>query len=124
MCSQFLNVAEDESLSTHLRNLTAKYPLSTFEREMVDFLECASKQLGKPSLARVSPSTICLELCTDSRTQYEAAATPAGQVPSPDPDPYALTRYFARTEFVDEPIPSAPHRASEDGNATKRRKLE
>lgn len=35
--------------------MSAKYPLSTFENDMVDFLESATRQLGKPALARVSP---------------------------------------------------------------------
>ena len=38
----------------HLAQLSAKYPLSDFEDDMVDFLESAVRSLGTPALAKVS----------------------------------------------------------------------
>lgn len=59
---QFLNVQEGTTLTDHLVGLNAKYPLSSFEREMVDFLESTSRLLGQPALARVRSLSLSLSL--------------------------------------------------------------
>jgi hypothetical protein len=56
---QFLNVPSDQTLQSHLKSLNAKYPLSGFETDVVDFLGSTSRFLGKPSLARVSFPSLC-----------------------------------------------------------------
>ncbi|KAL8293545.1 hypothetical protein RQP46_000246 [Phenoliferia psychrophenolica] len=111
---EFLNVPDDGSLEFHLIRLNAKYPRSSFESDMVEFIEATNRLLGQPSLAK-----------------YEAATPPAGQLPPGEPDPFALTRYFSRTEQLDvEPssIRVAPHRAWEDSvvgsGSGKRRRID
>ncbi|KAM0756228.1 hypothetical protein T439DRAFT_320926 [Meredithblackwellia eburnea MCA 4105] len=100
---EFLNVPEDGSLEFHLIRLNAKYPLSSFENDMVEFIEATTKLFGKPRLAK-----------------YESVPVPAGQLPSGDADPFALTRYFSRTEQSDP-----PHRASDSvGIKGKRRRVD
>ncbi|KAK4704741.1 hypothetical protein P7C70_g1456, partial [Phenoliferia sp. Uapishka_3] len=102
---EFLNVPDDGSLEFHLIRLNAKYPLSSFESEMVEFIESANKLLGTPALAK-----------------YEAVVTPAGQLPAGEPDPLALTRYFSRTEQLDVEQRMPPHRAWEDATSTSKRR--
>jgi len=82
---EFLNVCDlpgfrFDALARHLGGLNAKYPLSAFEADVVEFLEATQRQLGKPALAR-----------------YEAGAGRA-QAQAGEPDPYALVRYFAMQE--------------------------
>lgn len=87
--TQFLNVPEETTLYTHLVRLNAKYPLSSFESQFVDFLESTSRLLGKPALAKVrsllpfvlfhadpSPSTV-----RDRRCSLRPA--PSGRTRSP-----------------------------------------
>ncbi|KAM0750295.1 hypothetical protein T439DRAFT_249586 [Meredithblackwellia eburnea MCA 4105] len=100
---EFLNVPEDGSLEFHLIRLNAKYPLSSFENDVVEFIEATSKLLGKPRLAK-----------------YEETPAAAGQLPSGNADPFALTRYFSRTEQVD-----SPQRSWDDASIKgKRRRLD
>ncbi|GAA5899690.1 uncharacterized protein JCM6883_005958 [Sporobolomyces salmoneus] len=81
---EFLNVPRDKNLIQHLRQLSAKYPLSDFEDEMVDFLESSVRALGKPALAKLDPRN------SAATTNSARPATPI----SSDPDPFALAQYF------------------------------
>lgn len=65
---EFLNIPEDLSLHEHLVALNKKYPLSTFEADIAEFLEAANRLLGMPTLAKVrfvssSPSGATVLTC-------------------------------------------------------------
>ncbi|KAI5476190.1 hypothetical protein MNV49_000351 [Pseudohyphozyma bogoriensis] len=79
---EFLNVEKGTDLAGHLMRLNAMYPLSTFEQDMVEFIESTSKLLGRPALAKL-----------------EAPSTPSGQIAAGEADPFALARYFCRPEI-------------------------
>lgn len=99
---EFLNVQEGTTLTDHLVGLNAKYPLSSFEREMVDFLESTSRLLGQPALARMEASAIA-----------KASTTTTAPINTGEPDHYAMVRYFATTDSPDVEF-RGPHRPWED----------
>ncbi|GAA5866736.1 hypothetical protein JCM1840_004244, partial [Sporobolomyces johnsonii] len=130
----FLNVPQNETLHQHLDSLNAKYPLSRFEDDMVDFLEAATRMLGKPALAKYDPRQ------TPSSSSPSTNPSVPATTLSVDPDPFALLRYFSQTPNTRSATPapaepvSHPHRAWEDntessaglvgGPAGKRRRVD
>ncbi|GAA6060461.1 hypothetical protein JCM10212_000889 [Sporobolomyces blumeae] len=124
---EFLNVPRDKSLVQHLVQLSIKYPLSSFEDDMVDFLEAAVRLLGKPALAKFDPKSAS---ASSPSLNGQAARTTS----SSDPDPFALVQYFipssespsSRPFTVGAGSSLSPHRAWEDGVGTsgKRRRVD
>ncbi|KAK4046116.1 hypothetical protein OIV83_006342 [Microbotryomycetes sp. JL201] len=88
---EFLNVADGQTLESHLLALNARYPLSAFEADMVDFLECTTRFLGKPALAKASRYG-AYESTSSSASATSASAT------ADEADFYALTKFFAQVE--------------------------
>ncbi|GAA5930547.1 hypothetical protein JCM1841_003165 [Sporobolomyces salmonicolor] len=111
---QFLNVPQNQTLHQHLDSLNARYPLSRFEDDMVDFLEAATRMLGKPALARYNTRP------TPSSSSPSTTPSVPPTTLSVDPDPFALLRYFSQTPNTRSATPapaepvSHPHRAWED----------
>ncbi|GAA5981719.1 hypothetical protein JCM5350_000467 [Sporobolomyces pararoseus] len=110
---EFLNVPRDKNLIQHLNQLNAKYPLSSFEDDMVDFLESSVRALGKPALAKFDPRSAS----TASNSSIRSA-TPAAS----DPDPFALAQYFSATANTAPATPTSENTFSRPEG--KRRRID
>ncbi|GAA5859679.1 hypothetical protein JCM5353_001467, partial [Sporobolomyces roseus] len=123
---EFLNVPRDKNLIQHLTALSMRYPLSTFEDEMVDFLEAAVRLLGKPTLAKVCPSTSTglAPTETDRLLRYlqignEAISSQA------NPDRFALVQFFSQSSPTKESTGRDTSIARDDnGTGGKRRRID
>ncbi|KAM0791127.1 hypothetical protein ACM66B_004413 [Microbotryomycetes sp. NB124-2] len=89
------DVAQAE-FERNMRDRIHEYPLSAFENDMVDFLECTTRFLGKPALAKYES------------TSSSASSASNNHAAADEPDFFALNKYFTHVEPSGTATPADP----------------